>query len=713
LRGATSAIYHWRIGSLHEPHEFLSAVATVLCTAAVMTILCQKLRQPIVLGYIVAGMIIGPHVPVPLVADQRIVHTLSELGVILLMYALGLEFSLRRLLKVGATAAVTAVIQCSIMLWLGFVVGRAFGWTPRESIFAGAIIAISSTTIIAKAFDEQKIRGRLRELVVGILIVEDLIAILLLAALTTISSPGGLELARLGATAGRLGAFLAGLLVIGLLVVPRATRAVNRLHRPETTVVASVAFCFAVALLTQWFGYSVALGAFVAGSLVAESGEADRIEHLITPVRDIFAAVFFVSVGMLIDPPLIAEHWLAIVVLTGVVIAGKVTSVSVGAFLTGNTTRTAVQAGMSLAQIGEFSFIIAALGMSLGATRDFLYPVAVAVSALTTMTTPWFIRASGPVATVIEGRLPRPVQTFTALYGSWLDQLRVSRRASSSLGRARQLFGLMLLDAFLLTAVVLGPLMMLDDITTFLEAQVGLGESTAGSVVFVACAILAIPFSVGILRISQSLGLALAEAALPRKPADRPDAVAAPRKALVRIVQIASVLVIGTPLVAVTQPFLSTGQGAVVLLAFLVLLGVAFWRSANTLQGHVLAGAQVLAEALASQSMGSTDDRHRSALRGVHHLVPGLGAAVPVTVHAASAVVGRTLGEINLRGDTGATVLAIHRGDQDVLVPSAKEVLLAGDVLALAGPQEALIAARRLLGPGGVHAELVSALKEA
>jgi CPA2 family monovalent cation:H+ antiporter-2 len=383
---------------MHSAHHFLLALTIVLCVAAVTTVLFQRLRQPVVLGYILAGLVVGPHVPIPLVADREIVQTLSELGVILLMFALGLEFSLRQLVRVGPTAGVTALVQSSIMVWLGFVAGRAFGWTTLESVFAGAIVAMSSTTIIAKAFDDLGVRGALRDLVVGVLLVEDLFAILFMAVLTAVATGAGVSPGELGATLGRLGAFLAVLLAVGMLLVPRGIRYVSRHGSPETLLVASLGLCFAISYLALAAGYSVALGAFIAGSLVAESGRAHVVEDLVRPVRDLFAAIFFVSVGMLIEPALVARHWVAIVVFIGLVVAGKSLAVALGAFLTGNGVRTSVQAGMSLAQIGEFSFILASLGASLGATREFLYPLAVAVSAVTTLTTPWLITGSGPAA---------------------------------------------------------------------------------------------------------------------------------------------------------------------------------------------------------------------------------------------------------------------------------------------------------------------------
>jgi len=684
---------------MHGAHDFLKALTLVLCTAAVTTVLFQRLRQPVVLGYIIAGLIVGPYVAIPLFADPGIVQTLSELGVILLMFSLGLEFSLRKLFAVGPTAGLTALIQCSFMVWLGYIVGQAFGWSSRESLFAGAIIAISSTTIIAKAFDEQGIRGKLRELVVGVLIVEDLIAVLLMATLTAISTGSGLSAGDLALTTGRLVAFLVGLVVVGLLLVPRAVRAVIRLNRPETTLVASVGICFAVALLALSFGYSVALGAFIAGSLVAESGEEKVVEHLVLPVKDMFAAIFFVSVGMLIDPALIVRYWLAIAVLSVVVIVGKVVSVSVGAFLTGNGTRTSVQAGMSLAQIGEFSFIIAGLGLSLKATGEFLYPIAVAVSAITTLTTPLLIRTAGPAASFVDRKLPKPLQTFVALYGSWVEGLRNAPPRQTVGASVRRLLGLLFLDMALLVALVIGTSLAVGRIALALEERTGLSRELAGRLVIVGAVVLSIPFLVGVVQVARRLGATLAEMALPHRTDGKVDLAAAPRRALLVTLQAVIVLMVGAPVIAITQPFLTGYVGPLIVLLLLWVLGVAFWRSATNLQGHARAGAQVIVDALAAQSRAKEPGSETPALDHVQVLLPGLGAPTPVRLEATSPAIGRSLAELNLRGLTGATVLAIHRGEEGISFPTAREVLQQGDVVALAGTHEAVEAARGLLAP--------------
>ncbi len=686
-------------------HQFLVALTIVLTVAAITTVIFQRLRQPVVLGYILAGFIIGPNVPVPLVADREVIETLSEVGVILLMFSLGLEFSLSKLMKLGPVAALTAALQSGLMLWLGFVVGRAFGWTSLESLFAGATVAISSTTIIAKTFDEEKVRGSLRELVVGILIVEDLIAILLMAMLTTIATGRGLSLTTMAATSGRLALFLAALVIVGLLLVPRGVRAVLRLQRPETTLVAAVGFCFAVSLLAHELGYSVALGAFIAGSLIAESGEHETIEHLVQPVRDMFAAIFFVSVGVLINPALIAAHWLAILVLTAVVIAGKIVGVTLGAFLTGNSVRTSLRSGMSLAQIGEFSFIIAGLGLSLKATGEFLYPVAVAVSAITTLTTPWLIRASGPVANFIDRKMPRPIQTFVTLYATWLEQLRSGPRNNTRAANTRRLILWLALDAALLVGLAIGFSLALPSTSAYLEQRFGMGTRLVQSLKFGGALLLTLPLSAGIVGVARRLALSIATAALPEPEDGKVDLSAAPRRAFVATLQLALVMLTGIPILIATQPVLGGAYGAFLLCLLLLWLGASFWKGAANLHGHVQASARALLEALMSQARQgapheSSPGSERSAFEQVQNVLTGMGTPVAVKLDEQSRSVGKTLAQLNLRGVTGATVLAITRPGAGVVIPTAREVLHAGDLLALAGTHDAIGAAKLRLTAG-------------
>jgi CPA2 family monovalent cation:H+ antiporter-2 len=682
---------------MHEAHgvDLLNDLALIMCVAAVTTLLFQKLRQPVVLGYILAGMVVGPHLPVPLFADVSAAHALSELGVVLLMFSLGLEFSLRRLVRVAPTAGVVAVIQCSLMVWLGYLVGRAFGWSGYDSLFCGAAIAISSTTIIVKAFEEQKVARSLSEVVFGILIVEDLIGILLLAILTTVASGSKVSPGALAVTVGKLVGFLAALLVGGMLIVPRLMRAVVRLHRNETTVVATVGLCFAFALLARYFGYSVALGAFLAGALVAESGAAKIIEHRIEPVRDVFAAVFFVSVGMLIEPRLVWEHAGAVVVLTVVVVLGKLLGVAVGAFVAGYGVRTSVQAGMSLGQIGEFSFIIAGVGVSLGVTGHFLYPIAVAVSAITTLLTPFLIRASGRAASFVDRRLPHSLQTYAALYGAWVQGLRATREHHTAWSRIRRLGRLLLIDAAVIAALVIAASRATGAAARWAHETMGLGPVITRVAIGAAAVALLLPFLFGAVQIARALGLALATEALPSAGAGTVDLAAAPRRALLVTLQIAILLVAGVPIVAVTQPFVRGIEGMGLLLFGLALLVIPLWRSATNLQGHVRAGAQVILEALAAQS--ATDAPVAAHDGPAPGTLPGLGNASAVRLAPSSPAVGRTLKQLDLRGLTGATVIAIDREADGVVYPTGDETLGAGDTLILTGTAAAVTSARELI----------------
>ena len=686
---------------MHDAHAFLQNLALVLCVAAVTTVVFQRLRQPVVFGYLLAGMIVGPHIPIPLVADEQIVQTLSELGVILLLFSIGLEFSLRKLLQIGPTAGLIAIPETSGMVFIGYVLGQLFGWTTLESVYAGAIIAISSTTIIAKAFEEQQVKGKFTDIVFGVLIIEDLIGIFLIAILTTVSSGTAISASSLAMTGARLATFLAGLIGVGLLIIPRFVRFVVRMNRPETTLVSSIGICFAAALLALSFGYSVALGAFIAGSLVAESGEEKVVEHLIMPVRDMFAAIFFIAVGMLIDPAIIVQHWGAVLTFSVVVIAGKVLFVSTSSFLTGNSARTSVQAGMSLAQIGEFSFIIAAVGLSSGGTRDFLYPIAVAVSAITTLTTPWLIRAAGPVAQWVDRKLPAPLQTFASLYGSWIERMRHSP-GGPAISHTRRLVRLLLLDAVLIVAVMIGAAVEAGRASALLSEWTGITERAARAIVMTAAAVVGLPLLIGLTRTARRLGLELAHKALPAASTGKADFAASPRRALVVTLQLAILAAVGIPLVAVVLPFLPSYRFALVPLALVAIPAIAFWRSTMNLQGHAKAGAEVIAMKLGEQMSGATD-AHDTGLQDdmarVREALPGLGEPVSVRVPAESTSVERTLAELNLRGLTGATVLAILRHGEQVLVPSGHERIHAGDVLAIAGSAEAIAAARELIEP--------------
>lgn len=687
---------------MNDAHDLLQTLAIVLCLAAVTTVVFQRLRQPVVFGYLLAGFIASPHTPIPLVANQETVRTLSELGVILLMFSLGLEFSIRKLIRVGPTSGLIAVTETGLMMLLGYTVARAFGWPPLQSAFTGAIVAISSTTIIVKAFQEQRAKGRFTEVVLGILIMEDLIGILLIAVFTTLSSGHGVTPGTLMTTAIGLLSFLAILIGVGLLLVPRIIRWVVAKSSQETTLVVSVGICFAAALAALAFEYSVALGAFIAGSLIAESGEEKTVEHLVRPVRDIFAAIFFVAVGMMLDPRVISAYWPAVLAFTVIVITGKVLFVTVAAFFTGHSPRTAVQTGMSLAQIGEFSFIIAGVGMASGATSQFLYPIAVTVSAITTLTTPWLIRGATPAAAWVDRKLPHPVQTFASLYGSWMERVRTAPTEPKKRSRARRLTGLLALDGALLATVIIAAGLEMPRFAAILGAWTGAPDEVARLIVVGGAIAVAIPLIIGLLRAARGLGFELALRALPTAAEGKVDIAAAPRRTLVVTLQLAIILMVTVPLLALTRPFVPGFPLEAVLALLIVVLSIGFWRSAMNLEGHARAGAEVIAGALARQMANplAKPEQLERTIEQVHSFLPGLGEPTPIRVEPTSAAAGRSLAQLNLRGLTGATVLAILRANEQVLAPHGREMIHAGDLLAVAGTTEAVEAARVLIHAG-------------
>jgi CPA2 family monovalent cation:H+ antiporter-2 len=399
---------------MHAVPRLLIDLAMVLGVASLISLVCQRLRIPVVMGYLVAGLVVGPHVPVPLVADEKNVATLAELGVILLMFCIGLEFSPRSFLKAAPIAGLVGLLEVSSLALAGYGVARALGWPPLTALFAGGAVSISSTMIIVKLFEGHGVSERLRRLVLSVLIVEDLCAIVIITLLTAAASLGGLEAGHVGGLVLRLAGFIGVVLVFGQGLVPALFRWIARQEKAELLAVGGVGFCFALAVLAAKAGFSMALGAFLAGMLVSESGEGKRMEVMLLAFRDVFAAIFFVSVGMQLDPHALPGLWLPIAIFTLLVLLGKVIAVSAAAVLARIPLRTGVEAGTALAQIGEFSFIMASLGLVHGAVRPELFSVAVACSIVTALAAPLLV-ASGPrLGGWAESRLPRAWQTRLA-----------------------------------------------------------------------------------------------------------------------------------------------------------------------------------------------------------------------------------------------------------------------------------------------------------
>jgi CPA2 family monovalent cation:H+ antiporter-2 len=671
-----------------QSHGLLQDLALILIVAAFTTVLFQKLKQPVVLGYLLAGLIVGPYVPIPLFADMDRIHTLSELGVILVMFAIGLEFSFRRLARLATTAGVVGLLQICVMFWLGYTIGLSFGWTRLEAMYAGAMISISSTMIIAKAFSDQAITGKLSELVIGILIVEDVAAILMIALLSAFSTGRELPTDILIKTGLQLTGFLFAAVAIGILIFPRVIRSIVKLRNDETLLVASIGICFGYAYIAQKGGYSVALGAFVAGALIAESGHTAKIEHLARPLRDVFAAVFFISVGMLMDPAALLQHWKAILVLTLVVLLGKFVSVFFGAFLMGTDARTSVRAGMSMAQIGEFSFIIASAGIASGSIRDFIYPVAIAICVVTTFTTPGLIRLSGPVASFVLQKLPDRLKTLATLYTAWVDRLRHMARLPISM--TRKIFGILILDTVILWGIVAAHHFYDRAMEEIVQKVLPVQESDAHRIVMILILLIAVPFLLSIFRAARSLGAILANHVLPE--ASKLDLADAPRKTMTLVIEFLTVMIIGTILMIVTLPFLPAFSVAFLLAVVVAIFGWIVWRGATDLQAHLQAGAQVIVEALSRDSQG-----HEQTVEEMEQLLPGLSNIESIELQEGQSSIGKTLAQLDIHGLTGALVVGILRSGKSVVVPGGNEVLCSGDVLAILGSDDAVEAAKRIL----------------
>ena len=398
----------------------ISDLALILICAGIMTLVFKKLKQPLVLGYVVAGFLASPHMPfTPSVMEQASVKVWADIGVIFLLFALGLEFSFKKIVKVGGPAVIAActVIFCMIMLGIG--VGSAFGWSQMDSLFLGGMIAMSSTTIIYKAFDDLGLRKKqFTSLVLSILILEDILAIVLMVMLSTMAVRHNFEGTQMLESVAKLLFFLILWFVVGIYVIPLFLKKCRKLMSDETLLIVALALCFGMVVLAAKTGFSAAFGAFIMGSILAETIDAERIERLVMPVKDLFGAIFFVSVGMMVDPSMIADYAVPILVITLAVIMGQALFGTLGVLLAGQPLKTAMQCGFSLTQIGEFAFIIASLGVSLHVTGQFLYPIVVAVSVITTFLTPYMIRFAEPASNYVDAHLPERWRNFLSRYAS-------------------------------------------------------------------------------------------------------------------------------------------------------------------------------------------------------------------------------------------------------------------------------------------------------
>jgi CPA2 family monovalent cation:H+ antiporter-2 len=656
---------------MSEELNLVKDLAIILISAGLFTIISKALKQPLILGYIVAGFIVGPHLGLFGISSTESVEQWSEIGIIFLLFALGLEFSFKKLLKVGSSALITAGCVCVGMFVTGNIVGHAMGWSSMEGIFLGGLMSMSSTTIIIKAFTDLGLKNKAyATLVFGTLVVEDLIAVVLMVLLTTIATANQFAGGEMLMGLAKLLFFLILWFLVGIYVIPSFLKWARKYLNDEILLLVAIGLCFGMVSLAVYAGFSAALGAFVMGSILSETMEGEHIGKLVGSIKDLFGAIFFVSVGMLVDPAVIAAHWLPILILTLVTIVGMTVFGSMGALVSGRGLNTAVHTGFSLAQLGEFSFIIAGLGVSLGVMRGFIYPVIIAVSVITTFTTPYMIKAATPVCNFLYKKLP--VKLLAKLDPS-PDTGRTSAQEQSEWkSLLKNYFLRVLLYSVILLAIFLGSRLYLDKLLVKLlpDATPGLRNALALAITLLVMA----PFLYGLAvnghDIKHSAVLLMKEK----------DANKWPVLFLVFLrIFIAIAFVIAAILVHYSLSYWS--------LLLIVLAGVAFFILARR-SVHQFTGLEE--RFITNLNQKEEYERMRTPIAsGVRSKMKGHDvAAENVIIPPESPYAGKQLKNIPIRQKYGVNIAKVVRGTRRILVPSPEEYLYPYDEVLAIGTRD-------------------------
>jgi CPA2 family monovalent cation:H+ antiporter-2 len=662
---------------MHLP-TIIQDLAIILIVGAAMALLFRAIRQPVVLGYIVAGFLVGPHFAwMPTIVETESIKVWAEIGVIFLLFALGLEFSFKKLVRVGGPASITALVEVAGMSVIGYLVGKAFGWGKFDSLFLGGILAISSTTIIIRAFEEldMKTMGFVR-LVFGVLIIEDLFAILLMVLLSTIAVSQQFSGVEMSIASVKLGFFLMLWFVFGIFLIPSFLNKIKHLIKEETLLIVAVGLCFFMVIGASKVGFSPALGAFIMGSVLAETTQSERIGHIIEPVKNLFGAIFFVSVGMLIDPGVLIHYTFPILVITAVTISGKIVTSAFGALIAGQSLRHSIQAGFSLAQIGEFSFIIAGLGLSLNVTSEFLYPIAISVSAITTFTTPYLIRASDDVVSLLERKLPR----------RWLDNLERFRVSSAIPRQTDDWKRIVKADCLKILANSVIVIAFFQSIARFLmpwlkEQEWSDGLSAALGLFLALLASTPFLWAIADPRVQNLKG--------------RPGAQGSGFNAPMFIFQILRGLFAIALCAALTSLIVAPAVAMLIVLGLIVanflLLSRYFEQTYRKLEGRFI------------QNLNEKESHDRK--RGMPRLAPWDSHLVELLVSADSPLVGRTFEQLRLRERFGITIALIQRGKAVIIAPGKDTVIYPADILHVIGSDDQIIVFRRECEFAGPQAE--------
>lgn len=649
----------------HHLQPLISDLGLILMTAAVAVLLFKKIKQPLVLGYLIAGFLAGNHFDFfPSVKDIKSVEVWAEIGVIFLLFSLGLEFSFKKLMKVGGTASITAVTQIIAMVAIGYLAGQWIGWKQMDSIFLGVILSISSTTIILKTFDELGVKTqKFAGIVIGSLIVQDLVAILMMVLLSTIAVSQQFSGGELLLSVFKLIFFLTIWFVGGIFFIPTLLKKAKNILTDEMLLITSLALCLMMVILAANVGFSPALGAFIMGSIIAETTQAEHIEHLVKPVKDLFGAVFFVSVGMLINPDTLTEYALPVAILTFVVIIGQSVSSTIGALLSGQPLKQSVQSGMSLSQIGEFSFIIATLGMTLNVTSDFLYPIVVAVSAVTTFTTPFMVKFATPFSEYLEKKLPR----------KWIKKIE---RYSANAQSIKLVSNWQIVVRAFLTQVIIHSVIIVAVILLSSKFILPLVQGSQFGNLFAALITIVIisPFlwALSLRRV------AVKEVAILREERK----YRGPILMMILLRMVLALFYIGFLL----NIFFSPGIAFIMLIVAVVVYFV-FPKKLNAqyhkIEDHFLKNlnARELKKSIRSRS----------------DLTPWDGHMTTFEIAPTSNIAGKTLEELSIREQLGINIAFIKRGEITINIPSRNERLFPGDEICVIGTDTQVAAFKKYL----------------
>lgn len=662
----------------------LRDLAIVIIAAGFAALIFERLQLPKILGYVLAGVLIGPHA-LSWVQNSVTTQTLADIGILFLMFSLGLEFNLRKLRHAGPTAIFIAVLDVVIILWIGYELGRALGLGAIASLFFGAIICDSSTTVLSKTLrDMDQMHEDYSHIVFGVTIVEDVIAIALIAILTGVASTGELQASGVLLQMGKLVVFLVVLVVMGLLIVPRFLVYVSKFRSEELSVITIMALGFGISLLAVTLDFSLALGAFLIGAITAESRMIGRLELLVMPFRHIFGAAFFIAVGMLVQPSLMIQHPFAILGVSALVIVAKTVNCSVGAFLTGNDLRTSFKTGIGMAQVCEFAFIIATLGLSLNAIPQVLYQVSVGVAVLTMLTNPFLLRHSDRLADGIARIIPEAMRNNMRLYVRGVR--RMSSRFSDNPVRktVRRSIWIILINAAFVAAIFGVLAYAAYHPARFLPEQ--LAHFTGRKTIFwVVAVLLSLPFFVASARKMHALGMIFAEMVVPSQSASANHV----RTLIAALMLFAGVLGIALLTFVLSSTLLPSLN---VVIAVLLLVALATWLGWRSLI-KIYSRAQIAVQETFAQELPPPKPHALPAMIGAL-LDRDLDA---VNIHPQWAAAGKTILELRLRTQTGATIVSIERGREVILHPDADVRLEVGDKVLLLGSRDQTDAARKLL----------------